>query len=155
MPQSSIATRFLTSEALRFAVRVGLGGLFLVSGIGKLLAPYQFAAAVEAYGLVAGTAALLVAVIVPWLETVFGAALLLGIYPRASAAVITLLMLVFIGVMALTWGKTLPAGCGCFPWEQGETTVGPAVLLRDLGLLLLSVYAVVFPSHRWALYPGR
>jgi len=150
----SIVLGFLRHRAVRLAARVGIGGLFLVTGVDKIMNPYSFAAAVESYGIISGNAVLFVAAVFPWLEAVFGATLLLGIFPKTSALVISGLLLVFTGAMVLAWGHELSSGCGCFPWEEESTTVGLSLLGREIGVLLVGLYTWCFPSHWLALYPA-
>jgi hypothetical protein len=68
-----------------------LGGIFIYSGTTKLLAPKTFAVLIEAYGLVPDGMILPVAVILPFLEVVGGAGLLVDI--RGCLAVIVVLLL--------------------------------------------------------------
>jgi uncharacterized membrane protein YphA (DoxX/SURF4 family) len=63
-----------------------LGGIFIYSGTTKLLAPKTFAVLIEAYGLVPDGMILPVAVILPFLEVVGGAGLLVDI--RGCLAVV-------------------------------------------------------------------
>lgn len=144
----------LTNRVVRLIARVIVGGLFLITGIDKILDPYGFMAAIGEYGIVSGNALLITAVVFPWLEAVFGATLLLGIFPRTSALVISGLVLVFIIAMFLAWGENLSTGCGCFPGENEPVTVGWPLVSRDIGIFLLSLYTWRFPSRWLALYPS-
>jgi uncharacterized membrane protein YphA (DoxX/SURF4 family) len=145
----------LRDQVVRLIARVVIGGLFVTTGIEKILDPYGFMAAIGEYGLISGNALLVTAVVFPWLEAVFGAALLLGVFPKTSSLVVSGLVLVFIAAMFLSWGETLSAGCGCFPGEDEAVTVGWALVSRDIGILLVSIYTWAFPSRWFALYPGN
>lgn len=150
----NVVVRFLGNRVVRLLARVSIGGLFLVTGVDKILHPYSFMAAIESYGVISGNAVLVVGVLFPWLEGVFGATLLLGVFPRTSAAVISGLLCVFTAAMFLAWGKELSSGCGCFPWEEESVTVGWSLVSRDIGVLLVSLYSWLFPSRWLALYPA-
>jgi hypothetical protein len=131
-------------------VGLSLGGLFVYAGVQKHLAPYEFAGAVMAYQLLPHSLAGLTAAILPWLEMVSGAALILGVllisrrvanpFPvgavlRRSALLLILgQSLLFVAVLLITMARGLKIDCGCGLFFQRQ--VGPAAILED-GLLLL------------------
>lgn len=97
-----------------------------------------FALAVDSYQLLPSWAVLLVAHTVPFLELALGLLLLIGWRLRYVAALSSVLLLVFFGVMLRTYHAGLQINCGCFgPGEQlsGKT------LVRD-GLLLALALAI-------------
>jgi uncharacterized membrane protein YphA (DoxX/SURF4 family) len=81
----------------------------------------------------------------PWLELVIGACLLLGLWTRASALLVSILMVVFIIAFASAKARGLNISCGCFEVGQAHGASSLIlVLLRDAaflgaGLLLVRV----------------
>ncbi len=118
---------------MRF-LEIILGALFCYSGYIKLLSPHDFADAVLAYRLLPLTPAAVVAVALPWLETLAGLFLVVGLKKRSCLLLLTLLsglfMLVIISAMAR--GLHIDCGCGLFSGRE----VGLMPLLED-GFLFL------------------
>lgn len=88
----------------------------------------------------------------PVLEIVVGLLVLAGLFTRVSAAIGTLLMLVFIVAIASVWARGLKIDCGCF--SQGGATDNPHYLreiLRDVVFAAAGVWLVLRGGGRWAL----
>ena len=102
---------------LGLAARLLVGLVFVVSGTLKAAAPVEeFALVIENYGLVTSRDLILIlAAFLPWLEVIFGFALLFGFLNRAAAAAIGGMVLVFATAILYTKvkGIRLP-NCGCF-----------------------------------------
>jgi uncharacterized membrane protein YphA (DoxX/SURF4 family) len=136
--------------------RLGLAGVFLISGVLKALDPDTTYVAVHAYDVLPRAGVALVAGVLPWLEIALGLVLLAGVATRAAAAVGAALMLVFIAGVTQAWVRGLSIDCGCFGGggavDPDKTTYG-SELLRDGGFLLLAAWLVVRP--RTLGVPGR
>ena len=65
---------------LTITVRLGLGCLFLWSGVSKIQLPHNFLGDVYAYRLVSPVLGVFVALVLPWLELLVGACLLSGVF---------------------------------------------------------------------------
>ena len=131
--------RFLESrlsKPLYVITRCLLGGVFLVSGILKLSAPWQFARIIEAYGLIIPQLIFPAAVGLSVLEIVAGLGLVLDV--RYALAVIAGLLIFFIIILGYGWFLGLGVDCGCFgsedPAGKAFHSLKPA-LYRDLVLL--------------------
>lgn len=134
-PATSAALKWLT-----LAARVALGVLFVVAGALKLGDPAAFATAIANYGLLPQLAPWL-AVTLPPIELVVGAALLVAPLPwRRAAALATMGLLVMFTVAIV---HALRAGinidCGCFSDHAGPVTAWTGV--RDVGLLAAAALA--------------
>lgn len=121
-----------------FFLRLGVGFIFLVHGLGKLIAIGPFASGIEntaAYLDSLGIpAALLAAWIVALVETLGGLSVLLGVWTRVAALLLSLNMLVAL------LAAHLPQG---FYKSNGELAL--LLLLASLTLLLAG------PGRRWVL----
>src|SRR5262245_8400700 len=84
------------------------------------------------------------ALILPWLEVVTGAALFLGIARRTAAKVLAILLLVFIAALGVNLARGHPVDCGCFGTSKVQKTETERLrdmkiaIARDVGLLILA-----------------
>lgn len=126
-------------QFLPLAFRWILGGIFLVAAAPKILHPDKFAIDISHYRLLPYAWIHLLAVTLPWIELVAGAMLILGAWVRASAWVITGMMVMFVAVIASAIARGLNIECGCFGTVAGRQ-IGLTSLLFDLGLLGIAVW---------------
>ncbi|MHC4090953.1 MAG: DoxX family protein [Planctomycetota bacterium] len=140
--------------------RLVVGLLFLYMGTKKIADPFEFLKLMRQYKMLpAGYAMNLIAVVVPWVEAVCGAALLAGVALR-GAGLISAGMLAVFTPLILIRGIELRSSvfsdltfcqvsfdCGC----------GAGVVLlcnklaENAGLLLLALVAVLSRSRRFCL----
>jgi uncharacterized membrane protein YphA (DoxX/SURF4 family) len=143
---------------LALAVRIVLGGLFILAGALKLSDPQAFANAVLAFKIIPAPSGdrlvVLTTYIVPWTELIAGVCLLLGLWARASALVIALMLVVFIGgIVSVLARPGMDTKCGCFgkfEWPCGDK-VGVCQLLRDLVMLAMAAFLVARGPGRLAI----
>lgn len=136
--------------------RVVTGGVWIVAGALKLPDPAASVRAVRAYDLLPEAIVPTVGHLLPVVEVVIGAALLLGLLTRPVAVVSALLFLAFIVGIASAWARGLSIDCGCFGgggFDADATAKYPWEIARDVGLLALSLWLVVRPSSRFSLDP--
>lgn len=124
--------------------RLALGLVFIVAALPKIADPPGFAKAIWAYQLVPGSALHPMALALPWLELVCGLALGVGIWVRAAATWVAVLLLSFGLALSINLARHHPVDCGCF--GSGPQRTEPErlkdmrwALLRDLGLQLIVV----------------
>jgi len=148
MRENNRVAAFLSSGAGRFlllAARLVLGGVFIYAGYSKLhfdgrwhLGDYQFlfALAIDSYKMMPLWLVQWMARLLPWLEIVLGALLILAIALRSVTSAMTALLVVFMIALARATILGLEINCGCF----GYDSVKPSTeLLRDSGLLVLAL----------------
>lgn len=128
--------------------RVVLGALFVFAGVVKLQNPQLFQQSIAAFktGLPEHLE-ILFTFAVPWTEVVAGAALLLGLWARASALVLCGLLLGFIGlVVSVLMRPHLSVSCSCFGKFEIPCTgpVGTCHLARNSVMLALGLVVVLF-----------
>jgi uncharacterized membrane protein YphA (DoxX/SURF4 family) len=127
------------------AARLVVGGVWIWAGLLKLPHPEESVTAVRAYQLLSPSLAEGVGRVLPMLEVVVGACLVVGLLARAVGGVSALMQLAFIIGIVSVWSRDISINCGCFgdggpdpdafskyPWE----------IARDTGLLLLSLLVV-------------
>jgi len=119
-----------------------IAAVFIVAGVMKVLNPASFAEDIRNYRMVPWTADVVLALYLPWLEIIAGAALLWR-KTRKGALLLVLLMLVgFLVALVSAWARGLNISCGCF----GSGAKTGSLLLdvaRDL-VLLAAVARLVF-----------
>jgi uncharacterized membrane protein YphA (DoxX/SURF4 family) len=97
-------------------LRIVIGSIFLVSGFGKLLGPYQnFLYVIEAYRFLPSAIEFLVAQIFPWIELFVGVFVILGLWTPWALRGALVCFGVFVVVVAQALLRGLPLdNCGCF-----------------------------------------
>lgn len=136
------------------AARLVTGGVWIWAGAIKLPDPEQSVLSVRAYQLLPGDAATTVGHLLPVLEVVVGACLVLGLLTRGAALVSGLLFVAFIIGIASVWARGITIDCGCFGdggFDPHAASRYPWEIARDVGLLALSAYLLWQGRSRLAL----
>jgi uncharacterized membrane protein YphA (DoxX/SURF4 family) len=137
-----------------FALRLLVGGVWIVAGALKLPDLDASVRAVRAYQLLPEAVVPAVGHALPILEVVVGILLVVGLLVRVSAVVSAALFLAFVIGIASAWARGLQIDCGCFGgggYDANATDKYPWEIGRDLGLLFASLWLVWRPRSRWAL----
>jgi uncharacterized membrane protein YphA (DoxX/SURF4 family) len=136
------------------AARLVTGAVWIWAGAVKLPDPASSVQAVRAYQLLPSSIVPTVGQLLPVIEVVVGAALVLGILTRGAAVVSALLFLLFVIGIASVWARGITIDCGCFGgggFDPDATSKYPWEIARDVALLLLSLYVAWLPRTRLAL----
>ncbi|GMV26323.1 MAG: hypothetical protein AMXMBFR58_23540 [Phycisphaerae bacterium] len=114
MMRTPVNERGGVAGAMLLVLRVALGALFLLAAYVKLSDPQGFSESVRAFKILPDHLAQLATFAVPWTEGVCGVCLVVGLWTRSAAGVVTALLLVFIaGIASVLW-RGLSVHCGCF-----------------------------------------
>lgn len=139
----------IMSARLYFIVRCILAGVFLYAGAGKLLDVNGFATVIGGYGLLPDQLTLLAAVILPLAEIVIAAGLVWDV--RGALASYTVLLLIFMAVLAHGINMGLDVDCGCFAPGDPEGKAYHSLreaLVRDAFLLVGCLYLYLSRKFR-------
>ena len=134
--------------------RLITGGVWIVAGAIKLPDPTSSIRAVRAYELLPESTVEAVGYALPVVEVAIGVCLVLGLLTRPMGVLSALLFVAFIIGISSAWARGLSIDCGCFGGggEIADATAKyPLEIARDVGLLLLSVWLVIWPQTRWSL----
>jgi uncharacterized membrane protein YphA (DoxX/SURF4 family) len=135
--------------------RVVLGVVWLIAGFAKVGDLAESGRAVAAYRLLPYDLATFLGAVLPFVEIGLGLLLLAGLAVRLSGAVSGVLQLMFLVGIVSAWARGLRIDCGCFggggDLAAGESTKYLSETLRDLGLLTLSGFLVLFPRTRFSV----
>lgn len=127
----------IRNKTVLVVFRLVLGGLFVYAGAAKALEPLDFAQNIRNYQLVGQSLSFMAALVLPWLEILAGAFLVAGIWKRGAALVISVLLVFFIVLTAVTMVRGLDVDCGCF--GPAARKAGWGVILEDLAMLALGL----------------
>jgi hypothetical protein len=114
-----------------------IGLIFLVAGCLKLADPAAFAIDIRNYRLLPWTWGVLLALYLPWVEVLCGAALILRLGYRGALCITGCLCALFVLAYGSTRARGLDVACGCFghgvhrgywPVLLGDTLLFAAIL---------------------------
>ncbi|MBO4793217.1 MAG: DoxX family protein [Deltaproteobacteria bacterium] len=114
-----------------------VGGIFFYAGALKMADVIVFAGEVAAYHLIPHNFTYLVAAILPSIEVLIGALLLLDCRVRGAAFLAGVLDLIFILALVSALVRGLNISCGCFGLGHDSTVL--KALSRDLALMVAIV----------------
>ncbi len=100
-------------------VRLTLGFLFILAGIMKLRDPEAFSAVIDAFGLVPGPVSGALSIVLPLLEIIAGAGLVLD--HTLSLHTVTALLAIFMVILLYGMHMGLDIDCGCYGPEDVES----------------------------------
>ncbi len=133
-------------------LRVGLGGLFIFAASMKLSNPQAAFDAVNAFKFeVAGRPlpehlAHLAAFALPWAELIAGVCLIVGLWTRAAAATILVLLGLFTFLIVSALSRGLDVKCSCFGKVEFPCTggIGTCHIVRNSVLILWTLIVLGF-----------
>jgi putative oxidoreductase len=144
---------------LIFALRLVLGGVFILASIGKLQYQADFINTVIGYGILPTNLAHVYGLILPWVELFIGCTLVLGIFSRFTTALSIPLVISFFIASAYSLLNSVAKSCGCFgeliPLSSSASIVSDAVMLLMAVQLLLRRAEAEFLSIGSLLYRGN
>lgn len=134
-------------------VRLAVGGLFVFAAYNKLADPQGFVDSIKAFKILPAHLTILAAYVVPWIEMLAGAALIVGLWSRSAALVIALMLVAFIAGISSVIYRGLDVKCGCFGKFEIPCTgpVGMCHIARNSVLLLLTLAALTWGPGRFAI----
>jgi uncharacterized membrane protein YphA (DoxX/SURF4 family) len=125
-------------------IRILLGGLFIFAGYLKVADPQAFAFSVMAFQIIpqqAGHLSHFIAFALPWTELLIGVLLVLGIWSRAAALLLAVLLVGFIGGIVSILARNMSISCGCFGDFEFpcKSPIGTCHIVRNSLLLLMAL----------------
>lgn len=129
---------------LALALRLYLGGVFVYASVYKIGYAAEFSETVASYQIVPALAVNLVALVLPWLELICGAMLVLGVRVRTVSAILAALLVVFCVAVTINLVRETPIDCGCFHALEERMTW--KTLVRDLLWLAMAIHVYIFDS---------
>ncbi|MEW5902214.1 MAG: MauE/DoxX family redox-associated membrane protein [Acidobacteriota bacterium] len=130
---------------LLLGFRLVVGAVFVWAGILKIAGPLDFAQNIENYRFFPRGLVFPIALILPWIEVVSGAFLIVGFFKRSAALLLALLLAGFIGLVGLALLRGIDTSCGCFGSFSRKADLN--LILADVGLLYFAL-SVFFAGRR-------
>ncbi len=127
----------IRNKAVLCIFRLIVGGIFVWSAVLKIRDPLGFAQNIANYRVVGNTIAFWVAVVLPWLELTAGVLLIVGLWRRTNALLLSLMLAGFIILVAVTIARGIDVDCGCFGSLSRKADLG--LILQDAALLFMSL----------------
>ena len=134
------------------AARVLVGGLFVFSGISKLILPHgEVMALVKQYQVIPDFLVSPIAFGLPWLELASGTALCVGFLTTLAAWLVGIQLIGFSVLMVVVLMAQIPIDdCGCFG-NLGIRETPLQVLIRDLILLGILTSVLARRHDAWGI----
>jgi len=135
--------RLLAHPWLTIRVQIALGAIFIIAALPKVADPPSFAHMIYNYRLVPAPLINISALVMPWVELLAGAALILGVWKAAARTVVAIMLAVFIVAISINLFRDNAIDCGCFNVADRGKTHEQRVfdmkvdVFRDLGMLLM------------------
>jgi putative oxidoreductase len=117
--------------------RLVVGGVFIWAGVLKVVDPLGFAQSIMNYQVFPRALAFIIALVLPWVEVIAGGLLIVGLFKRSSALLVSLMLIGFIGLVALALARGIDTSCGCFGSLSRRADL--SLILTDIGLLYLTL----------------
>lgn len=137
--------------SLALPIRIYLGVVFIVACLYKIADPHEFALSIATYGILPVELVNPMAILLPWIELVCGATLIIGLWTKASALSISGMMLMFITALLIALSKHLQMSCGCFASAEAGDDINYLTVVRDSLWLTGAIFVLVFDDGRWGI----
>ena len=86
----------IRNKYIQFTFRLVLGGVFIWTGLLKIIDPLEFAQSIANYRTFPRLFVLLLALILPWIELICGVCLILGLFQESSAVILSGMLIGFL-----------------------------------------------------------
>jgi len=127
-----------------------LGAVFLFSSAGKIADPGAFAVILINYQLLLPPLVPATAMVFPWIEAVCGLALVFGRFEKGAALLVSLMMVLFVGILFYNRYRGLNIACGCFSLAANAPSDIVLDTLRNLLILAAGAWVLFYPCGRRA-----
>ncbi|HTW83195.1 MAG TPA: MauE/DoxX family redox-associated membrane protein [Candidatus Sulfotelmatobacter sp.] len=131
-------------------LRVALGAIFIVAGASKIGHAAFFAAQIAGFRILPQAVVAPLALVLPFLEVLLGAYLVVGLFTRQAAWIAALLLLIFDAAIASAVVRGMAIDCGCFGPSDATLTTWSEVA-RDAIFVVLAVIVALRAPGRLAL----
>jgi uncharacterized membrane protein YphA (DoxX/SURF4 family) len=123
--------------------RILLGNTFLLASVDKIAYPHEFKNIIMSYNILPKEYAPLFSYSLPYIELVFGVLLIIGLFRRTSALVLSFLLSIFIIAIVVKSFSGNIGNCGCIFFSSANLEISAHYLiLRNLALLLMGAIIV-------------
>ena len=136
-------------------LRLGLGAMFLYSAWSKVQDPGMFQTTVDNYRMLPACTTAIFAVTMSMAELLVGAMFIFTKWTREAAFATGVMMAMFIVALAQAQARGLDISCGCFGESEKESNELVIAIVRDVALLVPTVWLLLKGQRRWIVDFGR
>jgi len=142
-----VSKNIFSNEKLLLALRIIMGGIFILASVDKIMNPSMFSMILREYKLIPGIFIPLVAVTLPWVEFFTGIFMIANIFAQSCALIMIGLNIGYIIgiVLNLIWG--LVHECGCFTIFGLNEPIGGFSIARDAVFILLCLPLLIYGTN--------
>jgi uncharacterized membrane protein YphA (DoxX/SURF4 family) len=144
--------RFISHPLIVSLLRVALGAVFIVASLDKIQNPEAFATNIANYRILPYIFINGIAIVLPWLEVLTGAVLVLGVWTKASTVIVSGLLLAFSIAISQALARGLDISCGCFTTNPVAERMSWWTLIWDLIWLSWGILVWVFDHGHYSLF---
>jgi len=125
------------SRGLFILFRLLIGFIFIYAGIEKILAPAEFAEAIDNYRMLPAALINILAITLPWIELITGVLLIVGFFIKGSSLILLGLLLIFAVAITINIIRGVDISCGCkTPWDLSDK-ISLRKLIEEIILFLM------------------
>ena len=143
--------QLLSSSTTVTVLRVMVGALFILAAYPKIINPVHFSAVIAEYQLLPESFVPFVAILLPWLELLCGAMLILNIYARSNALILMVMLIIFTAGVTHNMLRGIIHDCGCFEFLSGwfgmQEEISFSTIVRDILLMLLVLPILIYGTN--------
>ena len=121
--------------------------VFIYASVHKIANPLAFSEAIYNYKLFPDFLINPIAIWLPWLELLAGLHLIIGLWVKGSALILSTLTLVFSIITAIAIFRGLDIVCGCFSLTDAQESIQWTHTAQNFGLLALSLYVLQYDKE--------
>ncbi len=143
--------RIIDNDYLTFLFRIIVGVVFIYAAYSKIFEPAAFAKGIWFYHMVPGNLINMLALYLPWVELVCGVFLIAGYQYRGSVILINLMMIMFMIALSSAVYRGISIDCGCFKAAKATESSAMEALIRDVGLLIMTLQLYFSKSKKCML----
>lgn len=130
--------------------RVLVGGLFIITAIGKISEPAVFLKQVRGFELAPFVLTNAIAYLLPWLELIAGGLFALGVWRRENGVILSAMLLVFTAAKIIVFAQGRVVDCGCGGSFQFLKVIfdNPQGIITNIVLLGLTIVGMMAAAPR-------
>ena len=142
--------RFITSPLLAVVFRWILGLIFIYASIHKIADPIAFSETIYNYQVLPDMLINPLAIWLPCLKLFAGLSLIIGVWIKGGALIISILSLTFAIIVGSAVVRGLDISCGCFYSSDTEEIIEWTYMVQDLCLLIMGLHVLFFDNGKYA-----
>ncbi len=143
--------RLIRRRFFRLAARLLLGGIFVYASLDKIAHPAEFARIVVNFQVLPPGISAFLGYLLPWVEILAGAFLVLGLFVREMAFVLSSLLLVFLAAIVIRQARGIEGRCGCFTVGGSGSESAFVLIVRDVALLGAGITLLLAKARKPAI----